>query len=396
MFVFLCIFAITISQAYALDATFDRDTGVVTISGTAAENEHLAIVIADAEMGDLDDATESSLEEYGIGFYEVNADDNGEYNISFVTERDDGVYNIFVSGIETFDEGTLQLQDLCSRFNGLINKVQVYELIDDLQEEYGGDEEIYEKYFDLKKTDSIDKKIFNEKPYNDLSEVYEVFEDAVDSYEPPKGGSGGGSGGGITIVAPVVTPPATEEPQKPVTSAQTFADVYPNYWGYEAIEGLYDMGIVNGVSSNEFAPDAPIKREEFVKMLVAVLGHDTDGKQDTFTDTDKNAWYSPYLAVAQDCGLAYGKEDGSFGIGEVLTRQDMAVLAVRVLGTAERGETVEFTDGDEISDYAKSSVEILCGLKVMNGVGNGSFAPKDTASRAQAAKVIYEIVNLIK
>lgn len=396
MFVFLCIFAISISQVYALDATFDRNTGVVTISGNAGENEHLAIVIADAEMGDLDDATESSLEEYGVGFYEVNADDDGEYSISFVTDRDNGTYNIFVSGIETLDEGILQLQDLCTRFNGLINKVQVYELIDDLQEEYGGDEEVYEKYFNLKKTDSIDKQIFNEKPYNNISEVYEVFEEAVNDYEQPKGGSGGGSGGGITIVAPVITPSADKEQPKPEALVQNFADVSPDYWGYEAIEGLYKMGIVNGVSNNEFAPNAPVKREEFVKMLVAVLGQDTEGKQDTFADTDKNAWYSPYLAVAQECGLTYGKEDGSFGIGEVLTRQDMAVLAVRVLGTAERGETVEFTDGDEISDYAKNSVEILCGLNVMNGVGNGSFAPKDTASRAQAAKVIYEIIKLIK
>ena len=56
----------------------------------------------------------------------------------------------------------------------------------------------------------------------------------------------------------------------------------------------------------------------------------------------------------------------------------------------------EFADENEISDYARNSIAILCGLKVMNGMGDGRFAPKETATRAQAAKVIYEIAKLIK
>ena len=399
--------AVTTTQAYAMDVSFDRDTQTITVSGTAVENERLAIIITDSEVSNLYGVTESFMETHGIGFYEADADGDGEYSVSFKMDNEDGLYRVFVSGKDTKENAQVEVytdvaQGCLNKFNAMVNKVQVKDLVEDLKEVYGGDEDIYDKYFGLKSTDSIDKIVYKGKPYNSLSDVYDVFAKAVEEYEPPKGGSGvGGSGGsssggsGITIIPSVITP-KEEEASTPVTVAQSFADVSPEYWGYEAIEGLYKKGIVSGVNDNEFAPDKTITREEFITMLVSLTGLEVNGGRDTFADTDKNAWYSPYLAIAQECGLAFGKEDGSFGVGEVLTRQDMAVLAARVLGTTQRNEVAEFTDAAEIAGYAKNSVEILCGLKVMNGVGDGSFAPRGTATRAQAAKVIYEISKIIR
>lgn len=384
----------TTVQAYAMDASYDRDTNVVTINGTAQKNEQLAIVITDKEVGSLNGAYESLMETHGIGFYEVDANENGEYSLTVTMNNFDGPYNVFVSGSETKDNGRLEkIKTLIEKLNSMVNKVQVKELIGELQTEHGGDAAIYSKYFGLSNTDSIDKAVYDKKPYGSLSETYDVFEKAVKNYRPQVGSTSGGGGG--TIALPSGNPSgAAEAIGKP--AVHTFADVSPEFWGTEAINELYKMGIVNGVSANEFAPNKDIKREEFVKMLVALIGLDVNGTPDNFIDTDKNAWYSPYLAVAKECGLVYGKDDGSFGVGEVLTRQDMAVLAAKALGTAQRGVAVEFADANEISDYAKDSVEILCGLKVMNGVGDGNFAPKGTATRAQAARVIYEIAKLIK
>lgn len=296
--------------------------------------------------------------------------------------------------------------ECCASFNEMINKVQVNELVRKMKEVYGGDEAVYAKYFGLASTDSIDNVIYQKKPYSNIGAVYSVFENEVKSYTQPSTGGGGGGGGGSSSGGGGMTFPGTntakpDDAQKEQTQEQTptapiFADVAPGFWGYEAIEALYNKGIVSGVSSSEFAPNQSVKREEFIKMLVVLIGLDGNGKQDTFTDTDKSAWYSPYLAVAQECGLAFGKENGSFGVGEVLTRQDMAVLAARVLGTTERGAAKTFADEGEISNYAKNSVEILCGLSIMNGTGDGNFAPKATATRAQAAKVIYEISKIMK
>lgn len=472
IFASLCVFALTAAQAYAMDMDFDRDTNMVTISGTAQANENIAIVVTDSEMSSLEDISELLMETHSIGFYEANADGDGKYSVSFKSDEVDGMCNIFVSGEKATDKGQIKLYseealkdaletlstavstgedavlealknenlretlgideiyegasdksviakelvknseynsfesletallpvECCEKFNTMINKVQVKELVKEMKEIYGGDNAVYTKYFGLANTDSIDSAVFKGKPYKNISEVYTAFEKAVKGNKPSSTGGGstsGGGGGGITFPA-ASTAQSGEMPQGSTQTTQIFGDVASDYWGYEAIEALYKKGIVSGVSSNKFAPDQSVKREEFIKMLVALTGLEGKGKKDTFTDTNKSAWYSPYLAVAQECGLAFGKEDGSFGVGEVLTRQDMAVLAARVLGSTERGVAVTFADETEISDYARNSVDMLCGLKVMNGIGDGTFAPKATATRAQAAKVIYEISKIMK
>lgn len=472
IYAFLCTFAVTATQAFAMDVAFDRDTQFVTISGNASMNEGLAVIVSDSEVSSLKNATADFVKEHSIGFYEANADENGEYTISFKSSDVDGKCNVFVSGETTQDNSQLTLYSeqtltstlltfssmasqgeaailealkneelrnilgideiynlvpnkssiafelakkqeyisyasietallpvkCCTGFNAMINKVQVKELVEQMKEVYGGTEAVYTKYFGLRNTDNIDKIVFDKKPYNDIADVYSTFENAVKNYGSSQGGSGGSGGGGISL--PATTIPKQDGSslvQPPVQgSTQIFNDVDPDFWGCEAIENLYKMGIVSGVSSDKFAPNQSVKREEFVKMLVALTGLEATGKTDAFTDTDKSAWYSPYLAVAQECGIVYGKDNGSFGVGEELTRQDMAVLALRVLGTTERGTAVTFDDESEISDYAKDSIEILCGLKIMNGTGDGKFAPKATATRAQAAKVIYEISKIMK
>ena len=48
-----------------------------------------------------------------------------------------------------------------------------------------------------------------------------------------------------------------------------------------------------------------------------------------------------------------------------------------------------FSDASEISEYAKDAVSKLAAKKIINGMGNGTFSPKATLTRAQAAVLIY-------
>ena len=56
---------------------------------------------------------------------------------------------------------------------------------------------------------------------------------------------------------------------------------------------------------------------------------------------------------------------------------------------------VTFTDESEISDYAKEAVSYLASAGIINGMGDGTFAPAGTVTRAQAAKVVYGLLNLV-
>ena len=150
IFAVLCMFAVTTAQVFAMDLSFDRDTGIVTISGVAEKYEDLAVIITDSEVSNLSDVTETIMENHSIGFYEVNADKNGEYSLTFKLDNFEGPCNVFVSGAETTDNGRIVPPLTClEKFNSMINKVQVKELIKQMKDLYGGKGEIYSKYFGI-------------------------------------------------------------------------------------------------------------------------------------------------------------------------------------------------------------------------------------------------------
>ena len=52
-----------------------------------------------------------------------------------------------------------------------------------------------------------------------------------------------------------------------------------------------------------------------------------------------------------------------------------------------------FADNDEISDYAREAVSALAGSGIIDGVGDNTFAPNQTATRAQTAKLIWKLLQ---
>ena len=70
----------------------------------------------------------------------------------------------------------------------------------------------------------------------------------------------------------------------------------------------------------------------------------------------------------------------------------MGVMVYRFFQTDNNSNNVlhtQFNDDEEISDYAKSAISFLSAMGIINGVGDNNFAPKDNATRAQAAVIIY-------
>ena len=176
-----------------------------------------------------------------------------------------------------------------------------------------------------------------------------------------------------------------------------FNDIQSVDWAKEAIEALYEKGVVAGYGNGLFAPNYSVTREQFVKMLVSALELDTNIESDkTFTDVKGDDWFAPYINAAAVLGVVAGREDGSFGVGESITRQDMAVMCMRALtvaGKAPAETDASFADSANISDYAKTAVGSMAGAGYLTGDENGSFNPLDTATRAQTAVVLYRIIK---
>lgn len=202
------------------------------------------------------------------------------------------------------------------------------------------------------------------------------------------GGSSGGSGAG-----------GKDTSDKTESTATLFNDIRDFVWAEDAIASLTQKGVIAKSSDGKFRPADAVTREEFVKMLVVALDVPKSAQDYTFKDGVRGAWYESYLAAAKESGIVQGREDGSFGVGETISRQDMAVMlrrAISAMGYSldEAGAAEKFTDEKDIAPYALDAVSLMQKSGLIQGMGDGSFAPKSSLNRAQAAVIIKRIMDI--
>ncbi len=215
------------------------------------------------------------------------------------------------------------------------------------------------------------------------------------------GGSGGGGGGGFGYQPNVNPMPAIENQ---TTTASGFADMTEFTWAEEAVAGLKALGVINGRSETEFAPAEAVTREEFVKMVMEGFGlmtgePENNSSKAAFADVNTQEWYAPYVLRAAALGVVTGISDEEFGIGQQISRQDMATLAFRAMRYKNSEldtdfADVSFTDTQEIAEYALAPALLLKKLNILSGYPDGSFQPLQTANRAESAQMMYRMLTL--
>ena len=65
----------------------------------------------------------------------------------------------------------------------------------------------------------------------------------------------------------------------------------------------------------------------------------------------------------------------------------------KLAGTEVSGSSAVFTDETAIADWARPSVDAMAELGIINGYEDGGFHPQDNATRAEAAKIIYGMLQ---
>lgn len=226
-----------------------------------------------------------------------------------------------------------------------------------------------------------------------------------DVQSPGGGGSssgGGGSTGGGSVSGTVsIKGNPVVDGEKPyildTPENDGFIDMEQTPWAKTAVDTLYERGIINGRFENMFYPQETVTREEFLKIVIEslnVVGISEENK--SFADVNQDAWYSHYVDTGVGCGIINGISETEFGVGMPITRQDMAAILYRAVQYAEVNlylvEDNTFTDEDDISDYAKDAIKELSSANVINGMDDGSFMPKNTATRAEAAVMLYNLL----
>lgn len=211
------------------------------------------------------------------------------------------------------------------------------------------------------------------------------------------GGGGGKKTSGTAKSEFIIT--TTETAEDKTILFNIFSDLSGFDWAEQAIVYLAERKIVNGKSDEIFAPKDFVTREEFAAMLVRAFVTMEDVTDVTFKDAVPGAWYNEYLKKAVSAGIVTGYDDGRFGIGEKITRQDMVTMLGRAANYAgtileNADDEPRFNDDTEIADYAKEAVYLMKRAEIVAGFDGENFAPSEYANRAQAAKVIFGLLNI--
>lgn len=232
------------------------------------------------------------------------------------------------------------------------------------------------------------------KNYASLLALKEGFNSYLPSGEGGGGGSSSSKGGGVSLGSSTVLMPSTEILPIP---KDIFTDIANVEWAKDAIDYLAKKGIVSGYDDNTFKPDNNIKREEFVKLICTAFIKNDETSDIDFYDVDLNSWYAPYIKTAYANEIVGGVGEGLFGTGNNITRQDMAVMIFRA--AVKNGIVFDtenkalFEDDNLIADYAKEAVYALKNYGAINGITEKEFSPFGSATRAQAAKIIYTLLK---
>ena len=191
--------------------------------------------------------------------------------------------------------------------------------------------------------------------------------------------------------APASTPAPTAAP------AAVFNDLGKVAWAQEAINALAAKGIVKGIGGGNFAPAKTVTRAEFVTMLVRSLDLENTATTTVFSDVKQGVWYTDTIAAAVNAGLVKGSGNGKFEPGREITREEMAIMIANALKDqlqpVDPAALNKFADKSKIASYAQQPVAQLTQLGIVNGVDAQTFAPKSIANRAQAAVIIYRMLE---
>ncbi|WP_180994333.1 S-layer homology domain-containing protein [Bacillus sp. Marseille-P3661] len=185
----------------------------------------------------------------------------------------------------------------------------------------------------------------------------------------------------------------------------SFADIEGS-WARNDITTLANKLIIKGVDDQNFAPKAETTRAELAILLTRALG--LQGQQATkvsFKDVKGNEWFAKDLAVAAEAGLVGGYEDGTFKANQTVTRQEAAAMIKRAMDYTSYDPTQlktfvspadQYSDYNEVGDWAKGDVEIITQAGIMSGDDKGTFNPTDNTTREQLASILKRFMTFVK
>ena len=173
----------------------------------------------------------------------------------------------------------------------------------------------------------------------------------------------------------------------------TFTDI-EGHWANNWITAAVKLGFVSGYEDGTFKPDRTITRAEFSKLLNNAM-HIENKASLSFSDVNKSDWFYNEIQKSVASGFFSGYENNTFRPNNPIKREEVAKVVSNTITTGDidgEGATL-LKDYGTIQEWAKASVNTVYNKGYILGYPTGMYMPSKALTRAEAVKIIYEIVE---
>ena len=166
-------------------------------------------------------------------------------------------------------------------------------------------------------------------------------------------------------------------------AANSFTDI-SNSKNKEAIETLYELGVIDGYSKTKFGPKLTLSRAEACAVMVrALYGDKIVYWTNSFTDVPVRAWYAPYVDVAVYYDIMHGHSATTFAPDEDITYDQMATLVLNALGY----------NAPQLSGTWPENVERIANILGLYDNTSRFVLGSDVITREDACQMLYNALD---
>lgn len=178
--------------------------------------------------------------------------------------------------------------------------------------------------------------------------------------------------------------------------SQTQASDYSKSWAHKEISKWLSYGIIQTDESGAFNPSDPIKRVDMAILLSKVFNY-VEKSDVEFSDVAADMPFANDVALSAEAGNFIGNA-GRFRPNDPITRQEAALVFARAFDIEANPENnlSRFADAGKVASWSKDAVNALVGCGYMAGLPGNIFAPTRNITRAEAVKMIDNIVGDLK
>lgn len=200
------------------------------------------------------------------------------------------------------------------------------------------------------------------------------------------------------------------------SASSPYEDVEDDAWYSDSLDFMEDQDYMTGTSETTFSPDTNTTRAMLAVILWRMAGEEAPQGDSTFADLDAD-WYRKAVAWAAENGITMGTSETTFSPDSHITREQFVIMLYRYAQkngldlssyltpmeestldledavvqedyTTQGGDLSQFSDSDQVSDYAVRAMQWAVSEGIVTGNPDGTLNPQGTATRAEIATML--------